>query len=166
MDETGRVVHGQPDLSIDINHNGSGSLDASAVAGADGSLSLTIPSIAVDSDRITAAKNDLSGSLTSITDTVSGLSSDTNNNLQALINDIRAITAQMNKIGQTLSGASQNVTTDTDDLINDVSDEGHPEEDVGERPPNCINEGQCQRRHQRRRHHWCHGPRERPGPRG
>ena len=58
MDETGRVVHGQPDLSIDINHNGSGSLDASAVAGADGSLSLTIPSIAVDSDRITAAKNE------------------------------------------------------------------------------------------------------------
>lgn len=38
MDESGRVVHGQPDLSIDINHNGSGSLDASAVAGADGSL--------------------------------------------------------------------------------------------------------------------------------
>ena len=140
MDETGRVVHGQPDLSIDINHNGSGSLDASAVAGADGSLSLTIPSIAVDSDRITAAKNDLSGSLTSITDTVSGLSSDTNNNLQALINDIRAITAQMNKIGQTLSGASQNVTTDTDDLINDVSDED-TEEDVEGKVTNCINEG-------------------------
>ncbi len=144
---------GQPDLSIDINHNGSGSLDASAVIGADGSLSLTIPSIAVDSDRITAAKNDLSGSLTSIGDTVSGLSSNTNNNLQALINDIRAITAQMNKIGQTLSGASQNVTTDTDDLINDVSDELHQR-------------GQCQRRHQRRRHHRCHGARERPGPRG
>ena len=140
MDETGRVVHGQPDLSIDIDHNGSGSLDASAVAGADGSLSLTIPSIAVDSDRITAAKNDLSGSLTSITDTVSGLSSDTNNNLQALINDIRAITAQMNKIGQTLSGASQNVTTDTDDLINDVSDED-TEEDVEGKVTNCINEG-------------------------
>ena len=140
MDETGRVVHGQPDLSIDINHNGSGSLDASAVAGADGSLSLTIPSIAVDSDRITAAKNDLSGSLTSITDTVSGLSSDTNNNLQALINDIRAITAQMNKIGQTLSGASQNVTTDTDDLINDISDED-TEEDVEGKVTNCINDG-------------------------
>ena len=94
----------------------------------------------VDSDRITAAKNDLSGSLTSITDTVSGLSSDTNNNLQALINDIRAITAQMNKIGQTLSGASQNVTTDTDDLINDVSDED-TEEDVEGKVTNCINEG-------------------------
>lgn len=94
----------------------------------------------MDSDRITAAKNDLSGSLTSITDTVSGLSSDTNNNLQALINDIRAITAQMNKIGQTLSGASQNVTTDTDDLINDVSDED-TEEDVEGKVTNCINEG-------------------------
>ena len=71
---------------------------------------------------------------------ISGLSSDTTNNLQALINDIRAITAQMNKIGQTLSGASQNVTTDTDDLINDVSDED-TEEDVEGKVTNCINEG-------------------------
>lgn len=119
----------------------------------------------MDSDRITAAKNDLSGSLTSITDTVSGLSSDTNNNLQALINDIRAITAQMNKIGQTLSGASQNVTTDTDDLINDVSDED-TEEDVEGKVTNCINEGNVNADINAGGITGAMARRERPGPRG
>ena len=104
-------------------------------------VDVQIPSVELTNrDAITASRNNLSGNLTNIGDIINSLNSTSTNNVQALVNDIRAITAQMNKIGQTLSGASQNVTTNTDDLINDVSDED-TEEDVEGKVTNCINEG-------------------------
>ncbi len=105
------------------------------------SVDVEIPSVELtNKDAITASRNDLSGSLTDIGDIISSLNTSSTSNAQALINDIRAITAQMNKIGQTLSGASQNVTTDPDDLINDVSDED-TDEDVEAKVDNCVNNG-------------------------
>ena len=105
------------------------------------SVDVEIPSVELtNKDAITASRNDLSGSLTNIGDIISSLNTSSTDNAQALINDIRAITAQMNKIGQTLSGASQNVTTDPDDLINDVSDED-TDEDVEAKVDNCVNNG-------------------------
>ena len=60
-------------------------------------------------DAITASRNDLSSSLTSMGDIVSSLNNNASSNSQALINDVKAISKQINKIGQTLSGASENV---------------------------------------------------------
>ena len=59
---------------------------------------------------------------------------------QALINDVRAISNQINKIGQTLSGASENVNRDADDLVDDISD-GDTDSDVEAKVSNCINSG-------------------------
>ena len=104
-------------------------------------VAVQIPSVELTNrDAITASRNNLSGNLTNIGDIINSLNSTSTNNVQALVNDIRAITAQMNKIGQTLSGASQNVTTDPDDVINDVSDED-TEDDVEAKVDNCVNNG-------------------------
>ena len=105
------------------------------------SVDVEIPSVTLtNKDAITASRNDLSGNLTSIGNIIDSLNSSSTNNVQALVNDIRAITAQMNKIGQTLSGAGQNVTTDPDDLINDVSDDD-TDDDVEAKVDNCVNNG-------------------------
>ncbi len=105
------------------------------------SVDVQIPSVELtNKDALTASRNDLSGNLTNIGDIIDSLNSTSTNNVQALVNDIRAITAQMNKIGQTLSGASQNVTTDPDDLINDVSDDD-TDSDVEAKVDNCVNNG-------------------------
>ena len=105
------------------------------------SVDVEIPSVSLtNKDAITASRNDLSSSLTSIGDIVSSLNTSSTGNAQALINDIKAITAQINKIGQTLSGASQNVTTDPDDLVNDVSDDD-TDSDVEAKVDNCVNNG-------------------------
>ena len=105
------------------------------------SVDVEIPSVSLtNKDAITASRNDLSGSLTNIGDIVSSLNTSSTGNAQALINDIKAITAQINKIGQTLSGASQNVTTDPDDLVNDVSDDD-TDSDVEAKVDNCVNNG-------------------------
>ena len=105
------------------------------------SVDVQIPSVELtNQDAITASRNNLSGNLTDIGNIIDSLNSTSTNNVQALVNDIRAITAQMNKIGQTLSGASQNVTTDPDDVINDVSDED-TEDDVEAKVDNCVNNG-------------------------
>ena len=105
------------------------------------SVDVEIPSVELNNrDAITASRNDLSGNLTNIGDIIDSLNNSSTSNAQALINDIKAITAQMNKIGQTLSGASQNVTTDPDDLINDVSDDD-TEDDVEAKVDNCVNNG-------------------------
>ena len=105
------------------------------------SVDVQIPSVELtNQDAITASRNNLSGNLTDIGNIIDSLNSTSTNNVQALVNDIRAITAQMNKIGQTLSGASQNVTTDPDDVISDVSDED-TEDDVEAKVDNCVNNG-------------------------
>ena len=105
------------------------------------SVDVEIPKVELtNQDAITASRNNLSGNLTDIGNIIDSLNSTSTNNVQALVNDIRAITAQMNKIGQTLSGASQNVTTDPDDVISDVSDED-TEDDVEAKVDNCVNNG-------------------------
>ena len=104
-------------------------------------MDVEIPKVELtNQDAITASRNNLSGNLTDIGNIIDSLNSTSTNNVQALVNDIRAITAQMNKIGQTLSGASQNVTTDPDDVISDVSDED-TEDDVEAKVDNCVNNG-------------------------
>ena len=104
-------------------------------------VDVEIPSVELtNQDAITASRNDLSGNLTNIGDIIDSLNSSSTSNVQALVNDIRAITAQMNKIGQTLSGASDNVTTDPDDLVNDVSDDD-TDDDVEAKVDNCVNNG-------------------------
>ena len=71
---------------------------------------------------------------------VRSLNTSASGNSQALINDVRAISNQINKIGQTLSGASENVNRDADDLVDDISDED-TDSDVEAKVSNCINSG-------------------------
>ena len=86
------------------------------------SVDVEIPKVELtNKDAITASRNDLSSNLTSMGDIVSNLNSNASSNSQALINDVRAISNQINKIGQTLSGASDNIK-DPDDVVDDISD--------------------------------------------
>lgn len=106
------------------------------------SVDIEIPKVELTNrDAITASKNDLSSNLTNMGDIVSSLNTNTSNHGQALINDVKAISEQINKIGQTLSGASDNVNKDADDLVDDVSDED-TDEDVEAKVTNCINSGE------------------------
>lgn len=73
-------------------------------------------------------------------DIVSSLNNNASSNSQALINDVKAISKQINKIGQTLSGASENVNRDADDIVDDVSDDD-TDDDVEAKVTNCINSG-------------------------
>ena len=77
---------------------------------------------------------------TSMGDIVSSLNNNASSNSQALINDVKAISKQINKIGQTLSGASENVNRDADDIVDDVSDDD-TDDDVEAKVTNCINSG-------------------------
>ena len=105
------------------------------------SVDVKIPKVELTNrDAITASKNDLSSNLTGIGDIVSSLNTSASGNSQALINDVRAISNQINKIGQTLSGASENVNRDADDLVDDISDED-TDSDVEAKVSNCINSG-------------------------
>lgn len=105
----------------------------------DGQLTLTVPSVEVNGrDEITAARNSLNGSLTSIMDGVGSLTTDTGNHTQALIQDIQAITDQLNVIGNTLVGAAE--PRDNSDLFEDVSD-SDTESDTEGKVFNCRNEG-------------------------
>lgn len=105
------------------------------------SVDVEIPKVELTNrDAITASKNDLSSNLTSMGDIVNSLNSSATGNTQALINDVRAISNQINKIGQTLSGASDNVK-DADDLVDDISDDD-TDEDVEAKVTNCINSGE------------------------
>ena len=98
------------------------------------SVDVEIPKVELTNrDAITASRNDLSSSLTSMGDIASS-------NSQALINDVKAISKQINKIGQTLSGASENVNRDADDIVDDVSDDD-TDDDVEAKVTNCINSG-------------------------
>ena len=105
------------------------------------SVDVEIPKVELTNrDAITASRNDLSSSLTSMGDIVSSLNNNASSNSQALINDVKAISKQINKIGQTLSGASENVNRDADDLVDDISDED-TDSDVEAKVSNCINSG-------------------------
>lgn len=128
-----QVTHGAPGLDIDneLQHEGSLTLD--------GQLTLTVPSVEVTGgDEITAARNNLNGSLTSIMDGVGSLTTDTGDHTQALIQDIQAITDQLNVIGNTLLGAAE--PQDNSDLFEDVSD-SDTESDTEGKVFNCRNEG-------------------------
>ena len=104
------------------------------------SVDVEIPKVELtNKDAITASRNDLSSNLTSMGDIVSNLNSNASSNSQALINDVRAISNQINKIGQTLSGASDNIK-DSDDIVDDISDED-TDDDVEAKVTNCINSG-------------------------
>lgn len=127
------VTHGAPSLDIDneLQHEGSLTLD--------GQLTLTVPSVEVTGrDEITAARNSLNGSLTSIMDGVGSLTTNTGDHTQALIQDIQAITDQLNVIGNTLLGAAE--PQDNSDLFEDVSD-SDTESDTEGKVFNCRNEG-------------------------
>ena len=104
-------------------------------------MDVEIPKVELTNrDAITASRNDLSSSLTSMGDIVSSLNNNASSNSQALINDVKAISKQINKIGQTLSGASENVNRDADDIVDDVSDDD-TDDDVEAKVTNCINSG-------------------------
>ena len=81
-----------------------------------------MPSITLsDRDSITAARSSLNGSLASIIDGVSSLNTNTGSHTQALIQDVQAISSQLNKIGDTLAGAADQ-SEDDNNLFEDVSD--------------------------------------------
>lgn len=127
------AVHGAPTLDMDgdLQHDGSLTVD--------GQLSLTVPSLDVTgSDQITAARNSLNGSLASLADGVGSLNTDTGDHTQALIQDIQAITDQLNVIGNTLLGAAEPDTNA--DLFQDVSD-SDTDSDTEGKVFNCRNEG-------------------------
>lgn len=143
----GRPPHRAPGLEISTDlagqGGGSASLDGAASADGgvslDGSATLTVPSIELnDQDAITAARNSLSGSLTSIADGVEALNTNTGDHTQALIRDMEAITNQLNKIGNTLLGAAENAGQGT--LFEDVSDEDTDGDTEG-KVCNCLNAG-------------------------
>lgn len=127
------AVHGAPGLHAEGETEHEGSLTV------DGQLTLTVPSVEVTGrDEITAARNSLNGSLTSLVDGVGSLNTETGNSTQALIQDIQAITDQLNVIGDTLIGAAE--PSDNDDLFQDVSD-SDTESDTEGKVFNCRNEG-------------------------
>ena len=106
------------------------------------SVDVEIPKVELTNrDAITASKNDLSSNLTGMGDIVSSLNSTAQGNSQTLINDVRAISNQINKIGQTLSNASENVNKNADDLVDDISDDDTAD-DVEAKVTNCINSGE------------------------
>ena len=143
----GRPRRNAPSLDVDVDQ----SIQAGAGAGVggsvshdgsltiDGDLTLTVPSIELNNrDAITAARSSLNGSLTSIVDGVGALNTDTGNHTQALIQDIQAITDQINKIGNTLLGAAENTGNST--LFEDVSD-SDTDGDTEGKVFNCTNAG-------------------------
>lgn len=103
-------------------------------------MQVTVPTVEVtDRDAINASQSDLSGTLNSVANTIAALNSSGSSNSQTLINDVRAITKQMNKIGNTLAGAGDN-TADPDDLYSDISDTD-TESDTTGKVAYCVNHG-------------------------
>lgn len=129
--DRGEAAHGAPEPSGKLQHEGSLTVD--------GQLTLTVPSLEVTNrDEITAARNSLNGSLASLVDGVGSLNTDTGSHTQALIQDIQAITDQLNVIGNTLLGAAE--PRDNSDLFQDVSD-SDTDTDTEGKVFNCRNEG-------------------------
>ena len=130
--ETG-VLKGYDGGDVTIDHGGEGQIDSN--------IDLTVPSITLsDRDSITAARSSLNGSLASIIDGVSSLNTNTGSHTQALIQDVQAISSQLNKIGDTLAGAADQ-SEDDNNLFEDVSD-SDTDGDTEGKVFNCINLGE------------------------
>ena len=124
---------GDADGDVTIDHGGEGQIDSN--------IDLTVPSITLsDRDSITAARSSLNGSLASIIDGVSSLNTNTGSHTQALIQDVQAISSQLNKIGDTLAGAADQ-SEDDNNLFEDVSD-SDTDGDTEGKVFNCMNLGE------------------------
>ena len=76
-----------------------GSVSGEGSADLNGELTVTVPDIKLDaSNQVTAARNDLSSSLNDISDRVRSLTNSTGSNAQNLIDDLRAVADQMERI--------------------------------------------------------------------
>ena len=146
-----------PDLDIDLSDRafdvdldfggegsgeagGSGSVDHGGDAQIDSKIDMTVPSIELsDRDAITAARGSLNGSLASIIDGVASLNTNTGSHTQALIQDIQAISNQVNKIGDTLTGVVDQ--SDDNTLFEDISD-SDTDGDTEGKVFNCMNLGE------------------------
>lgn len=152
-EEETRAVHGQPEpTDSDEATPGAGVVDPGFSTVGDNNIwsdlgealpdtmQVTVPTVEVtDRDAINASQSDLSGTLNSVANTIAALNSSGSSNSQTLINDVRAITKQMNKIGNTLAGAGDN-TADPDDLYSDISDTD-TESDTTGKVAYCVNHG-------------------------
>ena len=152
-EEEARAVHGQPEPtdsdeatpSVGVVDPGFSTLGDNNIWSDLGealpdTMQVTVPTVEVtDRDAINASQSDLSGTLNSVANTIAALNSSGSSNSQTLINDVRAITKQMNKIGNTLAGAGDN-TADPDDLYSDISDTD-TESDTTGKVAYCVNHG-------------------------
>ena len=104
-------------------------------------ISVTVPTLErTNEDNILAARNDLSGSLDGLSQSVSALNSAGSSNASALGNDLRAITAQIGRISQTLADAGNR---SDEDVVEDISD-ADTESDTEGKLYNCVNAGTVQ----------------------
>lgn len=139
----------QPDTTIvaggvagGIGAGVGGSVSGEGSADLNGEITVTVPDIKLDaSDKVTAARNDLSSSLNNISERVSSLTNNTGSNAQNLIDDLRAVADQMEQIGRTIAGAMDEKTTD--DIYQDISD-GDTIKDTEGKVLNCVNYGDVQ----------------------
>lgn len=152
-EEETRAVHGQPEptdsdeatpsvgiVDPDFSTLGDNNIWSDLGEALPDTMQVTVPTVEVtDRDAINASQSDLSGTLNSVANTIAALNSSGSSNSQTLINDVRAITRQMNKIGSTLAGAGDN-TADPDDLYSDISDTD-TESDTTGKVAYCVNHG-------------------------
>ena len=145
----GRPRRNEPTFDVDLDFGGEGggdaggdvTIDHGGEGQIDSNIDLTVPSITLsDRDSITAARSSLNGSLASIIDGVSSLNTNTGSHTQALIQDVQAISSQLNKIGDTLAGAADQ-SEDDNNLFEDVSD-SDTDGDTEGKVFNCINLGE------------------------
>ena len=131
-----------PTLPPDVEQQLSQALNDAALPS---EISVEIPSVEItNQDGISAARSGLSGNLSGIVNGVSALNSSSAGNAQALIEDLRAITNQINRIGDTLAGAVEKAQdTTAGDIVQDVSD-SDTEQDTEGKIDNCINAGAVQ----------------------
>ena len=152
-EEEARAVHGQPEptdsdeatpsvgiVDPDFSTLGDNNIWSDLGEALPDTMQVTVPTVEVtDRDAINASQSDLSGTLNSVANTIAALNSSGSSNSQTLINDVRAITKQMNKIGNTLAGAGDS-TADPDDLYSDISDTD-TESDTTGKVAYCVNHG-------------------------
>ena len=152
-EEETRAVHGQPEptdsdeatpsvgiVDPDFSTLGDNNIWSDLGEALPDTMQVTVPTVEVtDRDAINASQSDLSGTLNSVANTIAALNSSGSSNSQTLINDVRAITKQMNKIGNTLAGAGDN-TGDPDNLYSDISDTD-TESDTTGKVAYCVNHG-------------------------
>ena len=89
-----------------------------------------------DADQILAARNTLSSSFTGMQNSAQAISDATQNTAEALSQDLRALTSQINAMGATLKDAPENIGG----TVQDVSDMDTPEDITG-KVESCNNSG-------------------------